>query len=160
MTRPEAATGRHACPRCGARGRSVKPVTIRFLVMPGALLELENPSGFNYCGTPACEIAYFRPSTGSLILKDQVRVRIGGKETAPPRTLCYCFAHTVEEIEAQVAVTGRSTVPDEIAEKCRQGLDRCEETNPQGACCLGNVRQVMQGSPSWTRPEQRARCRQ
>ena len=27
-------------------------------------------------------------------------------------------------------------------EQLRQGLDRCEETNPQGSCCLGNVRQI------------------
>ena len=29
-----------------------------------------------------------------------------------------------------------------ITERCRRGEDRCPETNPQGACCLGNVRAI------------------
>ncbi len=143
MTTPGRSTGERACPRCRANGRSVQPITIRSLVTPPPSGEASNTSGFHYCGTATCEVAYFQPGTGHLILKDQVRVRIGEKETSPPRTVCYCFAHTAEEIEAQVTSTGRSTIPDEITEKCRQGLDRCEETNPQGACCLGNVRRIM-----------------
>lgn len=45
-----------------------------------------------------------------------------------------------------MARTGASIVPGSITEKCRQGLDRCEEMNPQGACCLGNVRQVVKAA--------------
>ncbi len=143
MTTSGHATGARACSRCGANGRSVKPITLRSLVRPGALLDLGEAGGFHYCATPTCQVAYYRPSTGSSILKDELCVRIGEKETARPRTVCYCFNHTVEEIEAEVAATGQSRVPNEIAEKCRQGLDRCEETNPQGACCLGNVRRFV-----------------
>ncbi len=72
-----------------------------------------------------------------------MRVRIGQKATASPRVVCYCFDHTIEEIEAEVVATGTSTIADAIGEKCKQGLDRCEETNPQGSCCLGNVRAVV-----------------
>jgi hypothetical protein len=31
---------------------------------------------------------------------------------------------------------------EDIEEQCRQGLDRCEVANPQGRCCLGNVKAV------------------
>lgn len=152
MTTSGRAADERACPRCEMRGRSVKPITIRSLVAASALGEGADLNGFYYCDTPACEVAYFQPSTGNLILKGQVRVRIGKKETAPPRTACYCFAHTAEEIEAQVAETGNSTIPDEIAEKCRQGLDRCEETNPRGTCCLASVRKIMKEAQTGSEP--------
>jgi len=121
----------------------VKPVTIESLVSEAARTRARRTDGFRFCAEPACEVAYFQPDTGARFLRCEVRVRIGQKETASPRPVCYCFGHTIEEIEGEVERTGTSRVPDEIAEKCRQGLDRCEETNPQGACCLGNVRQAM-----------------
>ena len=98
--------------------------------------------GFRFCAEPSCDLAYYRPQTEDRVYRKDVSVRIGQKETTAPRPLCYCFGHTIEDIEAQVAVTGTSTIPDEITAKCRQGLDRCEETNPQGSCCLGSARKV------------------
>jgi len=44
----------------------------------------------------------------------------------------------VAEIETDIRLHGQTDVPGEIAVKCKQGLDRCEETNPQGSCCLRN----------------------
>jgi len=61
-------------------------------------------------------------------------------------TICFCFGHTLEEIEDQVARTGSCDVADSIAEQCRQGLQRCEETNPKGHCCLGDVRRATRES--------------
>jgi len=87
-----------------------------------------------------CPVAYYhRQSDESFAVKD-VNTRIGQKETDPSRPVCYCFDHDVAEIEAQVAATGNSALLAEIGDKCRQGLDRCELTNPQGSCCLSNVR--------------------
>jgi copper chaperone CopZ len=121
----------------------VKSVTIDSLVAEFARSRVGRADGFRFCPEPSCDVAYYRPETGDRFLRSDVRVRIGQKETAPPRTVCYCFDHTVEEIENEVAQTGASRVAERIAEKCRQGLDRCEESNPQGSCCLGNVRRVM-----------------
>lgn len=132
-----------ACPSCGKKGRAVKPITVESLVTEKARARVGHADGFRFCAEPSCDVAYFRPETGDRIVRSEVKIRIGQKETAPPRPICYCFNHTVEEIEAEVAKTGTSRIPDEITEKCRQGLDRCEETNPQGACCLGAVRQVL-----------------
>lgn len=134
------------CPSCGTKGRTVKPVTIESLVTRTARARAVRSDGFRFCAEPSCGVAYFHPETGDRFLRDEVKVRIGQKETAPPRPVCYCFDHTVEEIEDEVAKTGTSSVPDKIAHKCREGLDRCEETNPQGACCLGNVRQAVKNA--------------
>lgn len=128
------------CPSCGKKGRAVKPVTIESLVSETARARSGSSDGFRFCPEPSCDTAYFNPETGGLFVRGDVKVRIGQKETTPPRPICYCFGHTLEKIERDVAATGTSAVPDAITAECRKGLDRCEETNPQGACCLGNVR--------------------
>lgn len=132
-----------ACPSCGKKGRMVKPLTVESLLTEEARSRVIRADGFRFCAEPSCNVAYFHPETGDRFLRSEVRVRIGQKETAPPRPICYCFNHTVEEIESELAKTGTSHISDEITQRCRQGLDRCEETNPQGICCLGAVRQVL-----------------
>lgn len=131
------------CPSCGSKGRSVKPVTVESLVADSVKARVGRADGFFFCAEPNCDVAYFNPQDGERLVKGDVKVRIGQKESVAPRPVCYCFSHTVEEIEAEVARTGGSRVPEEIVEKCKKGLDRCEETNPQGRCCLGNVQKVV-----------------
>lgn len=131
------------CPSCGEKGRPVKPVTIESLVTEPARTRAGRSDGFRFCAEPSCDVAYYHAETGQRIHRCDVSVRVGQKETTPPRPVCYCFDHTVEDIEAEVKETGTSRIPDSIAERCRQGLDRCEETNPQGACCLANVRRAL-----------------
>jgi hypothetical protein len=121
-----------ACPSCGSTGKSVKPITVESLVVDAARARAGRTDAFRFCAEPSCDVAYFHLETGVRISKDEVRVRIGQKATQAPRPVCYCFEHTVEEIEAEVFATGTSKVADDITAKCREGLDRCEETNPQG----------------------------
>lgn len=131
------------CPSCGGKGRPVKPITIESLVTKPARTRAGRSDGFRFCAEPSCEVVYYHAESGQKIHRCDVKVRVGQKETTPPRPVCYCFDHTVEQIEAEVKETGTSRIPDSIAEQCRQGLDRCEETNPQGACCLANVRRAL-----------------
>lgn len=143
---------RTECPACKQRGKPVKPPTIESLVRPEALQRLEVREGWRFCASLDCTTAYFHQTTGEMVAKADVRVRIGQKETEAPRTVCYCFDHSQEEIEAEVQETGRSSVGDAITEQCRKGLDRCPETNPQGSCCLGNVRALEKAAATATRP--------
>lgn len=139
MSQPATST-RTECPDCGERGRPVKPITIASLLRPAALARLDRQDGWRFCPSAACDTAYFHEVAEERVPKQDVRVRIGKKESSSPRPLCYCFGHTVEDVDAEVAVAGVSRLADAITEKCRQGLDRCPETNPQGSCCLGDVR--------------------
>lgn len=148
------ATASVACPACGTKGKAVKPITIESLVIEQARLRVGRPDGFRFCAEPSCEVAYYHADTGARIAKDEVRVRIGQKVTESPRPICYCFQHTIEEIDAEVLATGASRVAVDITAKCRQGLDRCEETNPQGSCCLGNVRWAEKLAQAKTAPTQ------
>lgn len=129
------------CPGCDNKGKIVKPITLRSILTEEAqaVADLE---GFRFCRTPRCDVAYYRDGGDTFMISD-VRVPIGQKQTDASRTICYCFEHTAGEIERDVKATGSSAIPEAIAAKCKQGLDRCPETNPQGSCCLGNVKAAL-----------------
>ncbi len=131
------------CPVCGIRGRKISSVTIERLAEPEALTALETTAGFAYCSAAGCEVVWFQPESGVILDKESCRVRVGMKEAGPPRPVCYCFEHTIEEIETAIKNGGSTNIPADIAAKCKQGLDRCEETNPQGSCCLGNINKIV-----------------
>ncbi len=132
------------CPHCGIEGKEVKPVTVLSLLTDDARARLSRDDGLRLCPTPACDVSYYHPETRELFGLEDVRVSIGQKQGGSPHTICYCFNHTAEDIEAEVAREGTSRIPDAIREKCAQGQNRCEESNPQGSCCLGDVNRAVE----------------
>jgi hypothetical protein len=56
---------------------------------------------------------------------------------------CYCFRHTIGSIRSELIATGTSTVVDYINKGIQAGKCACDIRNPQGSCCLGNVRAVI-----------------
>jgi hypothetical protein len=132
-----------ACPECGATGRKVGLVTPQALLTEDARARLGDAERYRFCKTATCDVAYFGEREHRTFHRADVRVPIFQKSTEPSRLVCYCFEHKVNDIEDDVGRTGASFIPDAIGQKCKAGLDRCEEMNPQGSCCLGNVRQVM-----------------
>jgi len=131
------------CPLCGNKGKPVSSKTIKSLVKPERLSSLKTPEGFYFCGAPECKVAYFNPGTGELIETQDVKVVIYQKSNDPERPVCYCFNHTVKEIIEDFRKHGRSTVVEDISSKCSSGKAHCEETNPQGSCCLGNIQKLL-----------------
>ena len=83
-------------------------------------------------------------------LRARSRCRCFRRPRNPTGLSATAFRHTVSGIEAEVRETGDSKVPAAIAEACRQGLESCEEMNPQGVCCLGNVHQVVKAAQART----------
>lgn len=139
------ATTTTACPECGTKGRKVEAVTLRSLLSEEAASRL-NGTSYRFCKADGCDVVYYSEGNEERFVAADLRVPVFQKSAEPSRFVCYCFEHRVADIEDEVARTGSSVVPDRITEKCRQGLDRCEEMNPQGACCLGNVRQVVKAA--------------
>jgi len=134
------------CPRCGERGRATKPETVTHLVREPDRVGLTTTPAI-FCATPACEVVYF-DANGGTVLKQVVRVPVFQKELGPERPVCYCFEHSVEDVLAAARPDDSNAIVDEIMEACRKGLDRCEETNPQGRCCLGNIRGLLRVEPT------------
>lgn len=136
------ASTRTRCPRCEEKGRKVDHST------PGALLRSEAKERlaageYRFCRNGSCDVVYFDETNDVTFLTGDLKVPVFQKSADPNRPVCYCFDHTVRSIQAEVAERGTSDVPDIIGKKCKAGLDDCEHNNPQGSCCLGNVRRVV-----------------
>jgi len=140
-----------SCPQCGAKGRKVEALTLLSLISAEARNRLGKGDGFRFCATATCEVVYFEPRTGDRFRKADLAVPVFQKSTNPSRLVCYCFEHSVKAVREDAVHTGESTIAEAITQMCRQGLDRCEELNPQGSCCLGNVRKVARAALAKTR---------
>ncbi|MFA0760771.1 MAG: hypothetical protein HZLCBSQH_000872 [Candidatus Fervidibacterota bacterium] len=139
--KPQSADGR--CPECGRKGKPVPRITLEKLLTPEAQRRL-TPAAFLFCETPNCPVVYFAPDDGSVFYKPDLMVRVGIKETEPPIPLCYCFGFTREMLWSELAQAGKTTIPDRIKAEVQAGNCRCEETNPRGSCCLGDIQRAIQ----------------
>lgn len=131
-----------SCPVDGAPGSRVPLATVRNLVRPEHRDAEEPEHQWYFCDRPDCEVVYFDAS-GRTIKKDCLKVSVGVKEKESPRTVCYCFNHTVESITEEIQSTGKSSVAASIAARVKAGECRCELLNPKGVCCLGDVNKVV-----------------
>ena len=131
------------CPTCGQSTRAIKPTTPRSLLTEKARAQVTDYDGFRFCPNPTCELLYFQPDTKAIFEPEAVGVPVFQKSTSATRPVCYCFEHSALEVLTEALDAGDSLIVQSITDKCRKGEDRCEETNPQGSCCLGNVRAVI-----------------
>lgn len=96
-----------------------------------------------FCRTAACPIVYFSADGERRFTSDQVRERVYQKAPeAGDAWVCYCFRHTTGEVRAATLEAGRAILTD-INTGIQAGQCACETRNPQGACCLGNVRALL-----------------
>lgn len=129
--------GTNHCPKCGQPGKPLETKTLKQMVQ-ARHLELVNKPGFLFCRSVDCDVVYFHPD-GDSLRKPDVRVRVGLKETDDPVPICYCFGFTEAMAVDEIRATGKSTIPQRIADEVKAGNCACEIRNPQGTCCLGNV---------------------
>lgn len=74
--------------------------------------------------------------------------RVYQKEPSSDSVLvCYCFRYTVGEILEKIRNAEINLIIDEIKLGIQQGQCACDWRNPQGDCCLGNVK-LLQKSQS------------
>lgn len=148
MNQTETKPGVMPCPCCGSTGQPVKPVTLRALLKPESAAQVNEEKNYffcdAFCGEAACDVVYFAPGS-QVFLKADLTVRVGSKESAPPRPLCYCFGHTMESIAAEIERTGGSTVVADIRRRMQEEGCSCETKNPAGRCCLAAVEQFARG---------------
>lgn len=137
-----------ACPGCGRRGRLVRLDTVQSQVAISLRALAQTP--YQFCDTPDCAVVYYAAAVVSSALTpargaiscDQLRERVFQKEPGPDVLVCYCFGYTLGVIrhgdEAE-----RAAILADIVAGMRQGQCACTLRNPQGSCCLGNVRRLM-----------------
>ena len=129
------------CPDCGEKGQAVSADTALHFVREERIEQLDGKD-LMFCKTPTCSIVYYNPAGGPSFRKDEIRVRVGLKETEDPVWVCYCFDVSKRHIREEIKRTGQSTASRRIREEVEDGNCACEVKNPSGRCCLGEVRVV------------------
>jgi len=96
-----------------------------------------------FCRTATCPVVYFSPASRHSFTVGEVRERVFQKEpTAADVPICYCFRHTVGDLRLGSA-EARAAIVDDINAGIDASECACDLRNPQGACCLGNVRRLV-----------------
>lgn len=127
-----------ACPVCNEKGKPVQGRTIKALLSV-TLRQVQNRE-YLFCRTQTCPVAYFSSDGEQTFTTGQVRERVYQKEPdANDVFVCYCFKHTVGNIRSALAET-RFSILDDINTGIQADQCACDLRNPQGSCCLGNVR--------------------
>ena len=130
------------CPKNGKVCKPVPRVTVEILIRPEHRRSLTSMP-YSFCDSPDCDAVYVSASGEQVITKNQLRVRVGIKETEDPIPLCYCFDFDRKAIRDDIRFKGTTNIPRVITERIRAGKCRCEVTNPRGSCCLGDVYQAV-----------------
>jgi hypothetical protein len=140
--KPVAPTGGRRCPSCGKQGKRVSRLTVSVFVRDPRIYlhpELLPPGDYSMCETRTCSVVYFNSHSESAIGKDDLRVKVWQKEDNPSVPACYCFNNSVKSITKEIELNGTTDVLARINKEVKAGNCRCEVTNPQGSCCLGNI---------------------
>lgn len=134
----------HTCPQCGKTGKAVQVQTVKALLSMS--LRAARDVEYLFCRTQTCPVVYFSPDGEQTFTAGQVRERVYQKEPdADDVFVCYCFRHAVGELRAASPET-RLAILDDINAGINAGQCACDLRNPQGSCCLGNVRGLVRQS--------------
>lgn len=127
------------CPNCGHQGKKVDGATVKSMLSV-SLRQVRDITYF-FCRQAECPIVYFSNDALQTFTINGIRERVFQKEPDDDSVLiCYCFQYSRQTIQLEWIKTGKSTVIDEINAGIKAGQCACDWRNPQGSCCLGNVR--------------------
>jgi len=131
-----------ACPTNQQVGKAIDTLTLKALLALPLTQVAHND--YRFCPDPNCSTVYYSTDGEQLFTESDLRERVYQKHPdADEYLVCYCFQHTVGSIRKEFAKTGSSSVIDQITSGIQAGQCACDIRNPQGDCCLGNVRQVV-----------------
>ena len=131
-----------ACPMSGQTTRPVGRKTVEGLLKPDAKASLTSQP-YYFCNAPDCDTVYVSALGDHVITKDMLTVRVGIKETEDPIPLCYCFGYDRKMVRDDIRRSGDTDILNIITGRVKAGECTCEEMNPSGGCCLGNVAKVI-----------------
>jgi hypothetical protein len=135
----------YTCPNCGTKGDTVGNATIKCLI--SVSLHRVKDVEHRFCENVACDVVYFAVDGSEVFHTVDLREQVYQKEPENPDVLvCYCFFHSLGDIQADVATNGKSAIVDDIKRGIQAGHCACDWRNPQGTCCLGNVLQIVKAA--------------
>ena len=129
------------CPKCVKVGKPVEEQTVKALLSV-SLREVQQTQYF-FCRTQTCPVVYFSAHGEQAFTIEQVRERVYQKEPESEDIfICYCFRHTIGDLRAS-SPQERIAIVDDINTGINTGQCACDLRNPQGSCCLGNIRAMI-----------------
>lgn len=128
------------CPICNATGKHVDTQTVKGVL--SATLEILKPGNpYYYCKTLDCETVYFHEDGSQVISEEGLRVPVYHKHANAPSTkICYCFEILIQDLEEDIAAFEGKKSVGRINAGITAGQCACDIRNPEGVCCLGNVK--------------------
>ena len=136
------------CLSCHGQGRVV-PLRTMLLMLKPELFNHVGQGQYRFCAFRDCPVVYY--SRERSFTTGDLRVRVGLKEKDDPIPLCYCFGFYEHDVRTEITTNGNSTIPHRISALIRDRMCACEERNPSGACCLGEVSQAVKRLTKETR---------
>lgn len=123
-----------SCPVSNSKGKAVKLITLKSLLIPSKLATLDPQQDYYFCKDTECDVVYF--SEAMRFGKQDLKVSVHQKESEKDVPVCYCFGWTPETIRDATQI---DIIPESISAHIKAGRCGCEVNNPQGSCCLGNI---------------------
>lgn len=147
---PHHETGEHevkgdaaaGCPTNGEIGRPVDSLTLKALL--ARPLSLVQPIEYRFCPASDCPTVYYSADGAQVFDEGDLRESVFQKHPHDDDALvCYCFRYTVGSIRREIEQRGGRIVITHITAGIQAGQCACDIRNPQGTCCLGNVRRLI-----------------
>lgn len=127
------------CPSNQKFGKPVDSLTIKALL--AVTLARVSSTDYYFCPDETCPVVYYSVDGTQVFEESDLRERVYQKHSAASDVfVCYCFRHTIGGIERELQQAGTTNVIDDINAGIQAGQCACDIRNPQGSCCLGNVR--------------------
>ena len=124
------------CPRCRQPGAVVGTAPVR-AHRAGVV---DGP--WRYCSNVACPVVFFLDE--AVVDQDVVATRVGLKAADKPIPVCFCFAHTIDDLAADLREhDGRSTIKSAVKAAVAAGHCACEHLNPTRTCCLADIHRAV-----------------
>jgi hypothetical protein len=123
-----------ACPTNGRVGKLVDGLTLKAM-LSRPLTQLRDVE-YRFCREADCPTVYYSVDGFQTFGEADLREQVFQKHPqAKDVFVCYCFRHKVGEVLVENEV-----VIQTINAGIQAGQCACDIRNPQGSCCLGNVR--------------------
>jgi hypothetical protein len=127
------------CPVTKTRGKRVDTATVKCML--SVSLDAVRDTAYFFCREPDCDVIYFSDDGQQVFTKDDVRERVYQKEPENDEVLvCYCFRYQAGEIKNPA---NQNRIIEAINDGIKAGQCACDWRNPQGDCCLGNVKRLV-----------------
>ncbi len=134
------------CPVNGQPGMPVPGQTVKALL--AVSLRTLGDTEYRFCADEQCAVVYFSTDGSHLFTSADLRERVYQKERSTSTVwVCYCFRHTVGDVQTADHTTQQAIITD-IVQGIQAGQCACDLRNPQGSCCLGNVRTLVKAHPA------------